>query len=82
MLPLTAKQIAINRGGRKNRGKIRKKEDKSGRRGKNQEVSFTFILLTDRAGYATANCHDCKHFQGFKIARFELKVTIPYDLWK
>ena len=34
-------------------GKIGKKEEKSGRKGKNQEVSFTLPLLTDRAGYAT-----------------------------
>ena len=30
------------------------KEEKSGRKGKNQEVSFTLPLLTDGAGYATA----------------------------
>ena len=40
---------------RKNSGKIGKKEEKSGRKVKNQEVSFTLTLLTDRAGYATAN---------------------------
>ena len=34
-------------------GKIVKKEEKSGRKGKNREVSFTLPLLTDRAGYAT-----------------------------
>ena len=32
-----------------------KKEEKSGRKVKNREVSFTLTLLTDRAGYATAN---------------------------
>ena len=37
----------------KNRGKIRKKEDKLGRKCKNLEGSFTLPLLTDRAGYAT-----------------------------
>ena len=40
---------------RKNSGKIGKKEEKSGRKVKNREVSFTLTLLTDRAGYATAN---------------------------
>ena len=45
----------------KNRGKegeIRKnreKEEKSGRKGKNREGSFTLPLLTDRAGYATGS---------------------------
>ena len=38
---------------RKNRGKIRKKEEKSGRKRKIREVSFTLPLLTDKAGYAT-----------------------------
>ena len=38
----------------KNRGKSGKKEEKSGRKSKNREVSFTLPLLTDRAGYATA----------------------------
>ena len=47
--PLTAKKIA------KNRGKIRNKEEKSGRKGKNREGFFTLPLLTDRAGYATAH---------------------------
>ena len=32
-----------------------KKEEKLGRKGKNQEVSFTLPLQTDRAGYATGN---------------------------
>ena len=33
-------------------GKIGKeKEEKSGRKGKNQEGSFTLLLLTERAGY-------------------------------
>ena len=35
---------------RKNRGK----KEESGRKGKNQEGSFTLPLLTDRAGYATS----------------------------
>ena len=44
---------------RKNREKIRKNREKKknrGKKGKNREVSFTLPLLTDRAGYATANC--------------------------
>ena len=45
----------------KKRVKIRKKEEKSGRKGKNQEGSFTLPLLTDRAGYqaATIRLPDC-----------------------
>ena len=46
--PLTAKNLPKIR---KKRGK---KEDKSGRKGKNQEGSFTLPLLTERTGYATA----------------------------
>ena len=38
----------------KNWGKIKKKEEKSWRKGKNREGSFTLPLLTDWAGYATA----------------------------
>ena len=34
-------------------GQIRGKEEKSGRKGKNREGSFSLPLLTDRAGYAT-----------------------------
>ena len=40
--------------------KIRKKsrkEEKSGRKGQNRKSSFTLPLLTNRAGYATANEH-------------------------
>ena len=33
-------------------GKIRKKEEKSGRKGKDREGSFTSPLQTDRADYA------------------------------
>ena len=47
--PLTAKKKC------QKSGKIGKKEEKSGRKVKNREVSFTLTLLTDRAGYATAN---------------------------
>ena len=60
----------------KKREKIRKKrekEDKSGRKGKNREVSFTLPLLTDRAGYATVFmglCDDdecaCHNFDKFE----------------
>ena len=32
-----------------------KNQEKLGRKGKNQEGSFTLPLLTERAGYATAN---------------------------
>ena len=48
--PLTAKKKK-----KKKMPKIRKKEEKLGRKVKNREVSFTLTLLTDRAGYATAN---------------------------
>ena len=54
-LPLTAKNLP--KSGKRLRGKIRKiakKEEKSGRKGKNREGSFTLPLLTDRAGCATA----------------------------
>ena len=44
--PLTAKIC-------QNLKKIRKKEEKLERKGKNREVSFILPLLTDRAGYAT-----------------------------
>ena len=39
--------------GREKEGKIGKKEEKSRRKGKNREGSFTLPLLTDRDGYAT-----------------------------
>ena len=45
-----SEKIAKNR---EKSGKIQEKEEKSGRKGKNREVSFTLPLLTDRAGYAT-----------------------------
>ena len=48
--PLTAKNLLKIR---KKSGKIGEKEEKSGRKGRNQEGSFTLPLLTDRAGYAT-----------------------------
>ena len=44
--PLTAKNLPKI-------GKIGKKEEKLGRKGKNRKGSFTLPLLTDRAGYAT-----------------------------
>ena len=42
--PLTVKKLS----------KIGKKEEKLGRKGQNREGSFTLPLLTNRAGYATA----------------------------
>ena len=48
--PMTAK--VCQKSGK--REKIRKKEEKLGRKVKNWEVSFTLPLLTDKAGYATA----------------------------
>ena len=51
----------------KNQEKIRKnwgKEEKLGKKGKNQEISFTLSLLTDRAGYATDGTHHARHFDG------------------
>ena len=59
MPPLTAKNLPKIR---KKRGKILKnqgkKEEKSGRKGKNREGSFTLPLLTDRASYAIEGA-DC-----------------------
>ena len=56
MPPLTAKKKAKSKNLEKS-GKIQeksgKKEEKSGRKVKNQEVSITLPLLTDRAGNAT-----------------------------
>ena len=48
---LTAKKLGKIGKKRKNRGK---KEEKSGRKGKYREGSYTLPLLTDRAGYGTA----------------------------
>ena len=62
MPPLTAKQLP----------KIGKKEEKLGRKGKNQEVFFTLPLLTDRAGYATALSMMTKRDQ---FTPFELLVV-------
>ena len=39
---------------REKSGKIGGKKEESGRKGKNQEGSFTLPLLTDRAGYVTS----------------------------
>ena len=49
--PLTAKKLLKIR---ENQEKSGKTHEKSGRKGKNREISFTLPLLTDRAGYATA----------------------------
>ena len=38
---------------REKSGKIGKKEEKLGRKGKNRKGSLTLPLLTERAGYAT-----------------------------
>ena len=46
-----------------------KKEEKSGRKGKNRKGSFTLPLLTDRTGYAT----DCRPHTG--IAAFSRVVS-------
>ena len=51
MPPLTARNLP--KIGEKE-GKNRKKEEESGRKGKNRDGSFTLPLLTDRAGYATS----------------------------
>ena len=69
MPPLTAKNLP------KIRENGRKKEDKSGRKGKNWEVSFTLPLLTDRAGYATAlNMYACKlKLPPFSLSPFKFK---------
>ena len=56
MPPLTAKKLSkIRKKNRKREEKSGKKleEEKSGRKGQNREGSFTFPLLTNRAGYAT-----------------------------
>ena len=60
--PLTAKKLSkIGKetgklGKREEKsGKNQEKEGKSGRKGQNQEGSFTLPLLTNMAGYATAN---------------------------
>ena len=60
MPPLTAKKIVKNRekegtSGKRDEksGKYREKEEKSERKGKNWEGSFTLPLLTNRAGFAT-----------------------------
>ena len=50
----------------KNQEKSEKKRKKSGRKGKNWEGSFTLPLLTDRAGYATAqNSHSSEWDQNY-----------------
>ena len=40
----------------KKKGKIRENQEKSERKGKNQEGSFALPLLADRASYATESC--------------------------
>ena len=43
--------------------KIGKKEEKSGRKGKNREGLFTLALLTDRAGFATT----CSYYKIYRV---------------
>ena len=51
--PLTVKNLPKNQ----EKGKTKwEKEEKLGRKAKNQEGSFTLSLLTDTVGYATVNC--------------------------
>ena len=60
--PLTVKKLPKIG---KNQEKIGEKSGKSGRKGKNREVSFTLPLLTARAGYATD--WDMMHWTSIKI---------------
>ena len=60
----------------KNQGKSGKKRKKSGRKGKNQEVSFTLPLLTDRAGYATGR-GACKQIVVFFLVHFDWSSCTP-----
>ena len=54
MPPLTAKNLPkIGKKSEKIKKNL-KKEEESGRKGNNRECSFTFPLLTDRAGYITS----------------------------
>ena len=47
-----SEKFAKNREKEGNHEKSGKKEEESGRKGKNREDSFTLPLLTDRAGYS------------------------------
>ena len=72
--PLTAKKKWSKIG--KKRGKIGKKSRKRGKirkKGQNREGSFTLPLLTNRAGYATAD-------SSFKIGGGDLLVCKSNDL--
>ena len=51
---LNSEKFAKKSGKREKIRKNRGKKEESGRKGKNQEGSFTLPLLTDRAGYATS----------------------------
>ena len=55
--PLTARNLPTIGKKRKKSGKIGKNEEGSGK-GKNRDGSFTLILVTDRAGYATVLNND------------------------
>ena len=56
-------------------GKDREKREKSGRKGKNQEGSFTLPFLTEWAGYATDIKLDIKAI----IVRVRIHLKILYS---
>ena len=71
-----------------NREKIRKnrgKKEKSGRKGKNLESSFTLPLLTDRAGYATDRNTESSLAQSLVKRRWapldKLKSVVPAPIY-
>ena len=64
-----SKKFAKNR---EKEGKVREKEEKSGRKGKNREGSLTLPLLTDRAGYATGLPH-CA------LVSYENHIMVPSE---
>ena len=59
-------------------GKIGEKEEKSGRKGKNREGSFTLPLLTDRSGYATAFHAPCR--EPYDLAWFHIFDVTPQSI--
>ena len=56
-------------------GKYRKNREKSGRKGKTREGSFTLPLLTDRDGYATDESSSCM-FKNY--GKIHVKATIMF----
>ena len=72
ILPKSGKEEKIRKSWGKIGKKTGKKEDKSGRNGKNLEVSFTLPLLTDRAGYATVL------YASFLCTLYKSRVVICY----